>query len=143
MNTVVASALIKNEKGKYLLVKLNKEKEGGILVPPGGKLELGETLRDCLVREVHEELSINIEVGELVGVLEKDYGGEVWTMLLYKCEIVGGEITNMEEGKISDWNWRDLDEVNDYENINFFNDLKNFAINLTFRSNPQRTVLVT
>ncbi|EPB65599.1 putative protein RfaE, domain II, partial [Ancylostoma ceylanicum] len=32
---------------------------------PGGGLEWGEGLKDCLIREFREELSINIEIGEL------------------------------------------------------------------------------
>ena len=34
---------------------------------PGGKLEAGETPRQALIREIHEELALNISVGDEIG----------------------------------------------------------------------------
>ena len=36
---------------------------------PGGKVELGETLHQALIREIKEELDIKIEVGELIDTI--------------------------------------------------------------------------
>ena len=40
---------------------------------PGGKVEQGESLQAALVREIKEELNIDINVGELLDTLEYDY----------------------------------------------------------------------
>ena len=40
---------------------------------PGGKIEKGETPQQALVREIKEELEVNINVGELIDTIEYDY----------------------------------------------------------------------
>ena len=40
---------------------------------PGGKVELGETPQQALIREIIEELVTEIKVGELIDTLEYDY----------------------------------------------------------------------
>jgi len=48
--------LLKNERGEWDL--------------PGGKLNQNETIKDCLHREIKEELSIEIEIKELIDVIQ-------------------------------------------------------------------------
>ena len=40
---------------------------------PGGKIEQGETPEEALVREIKEELEIEIKVGEIIYTIEYDY----------------------------------------------------------------------
>ena len=54
-----------------LLVKRDQEPGKGEWSLPGGVVELGETLTDALKREIREEVSINIEIGGLVRLLER------------------------------------------------------------------------
>jgi 8-oxo-dGTP diphosphatase len=54
-----------------LLVKRDQEPGKGQWSLPGGVVELGETLTDALKREILEEVSINIEIGGLVRLLER------------------------------------------------------------------------
>ena len=42
---------------------------------PGGKVELGETSQQALVREIQEELATKIRVGDLITTVEYDYRG--------------------------------------------------------------------
>ncbi|MFH1567814.1 MAG: A/G-specific adenine glycosylase [Gemmatimonadota bacterium] len=57
---------------------------GGLWEFPGGKQEAGETLEDCLAREIREELDVEIEVGEhLVSV---DHGYTHLTITLHAFE---------------------------------------------------------
>ena len=40
---------------------------------PGGKIESGESPEDALKREIMEELKVEIDVREFIGVVEYDY----------------------------------------------------------------------
>ena len=100
MIKVVVSAIIKNEEEKVLAVKLAKEIVGGVWVPPGGKLEEDETARDCLKREVREELGIEIEIVDLVGVSEEEYKDGYWVFLLYSAKIIKGIPKSQEKKKV-------------------------------------------
>ena len=54
-----------------LLVKRDKEPGRGQWNLPGGAVELGETLVEALKRELHEEVTIKIEIGGLVRLLDR------------------------------------------------------------------------
>jgi A/G-specific adenine glycosylase len=60
----VTAAVIR--KGKKILITQRPEKGllGGLWEFPGGKREMGESLAECLIREIREELSLEIEVEE-------------------------------------------------------------------------------
>ncbi len=84
MIKVVCSAVIENNQGKILSIHLNKEKPEGVWVTPGGKLENEETCRECVKRECFEELGIEVEVGDIIGISEVEYDKEeYWTFLLF------------------------------------------------------------
>lgn len=61
------SALVVHN-GRVLLVRRAKEPYSGFWSLPGGAVELGETSRNALVREVFEETSVEVEPTEVVGV---------------------------------------------------------------------------
>ena len=63
---------------------------------PGGKVEPGETPEAALVREIREELSVEISVGELLTTVEYDYPNFHLTMHCYLCQLIGGELRLLE-----------------------------------------------
>lgn len=71
----VAAAIIENDQGQILIARRRQGKsQGGLWEFPGGKLEAGESPEACLVRELREEMNIEIVPYAPYGVNEHDYG---------------------------------------------------------------------
>ncbi len=69
---------------------------------PGGKVEPGESAQEALVREIREELDIEIQAGELLHTVEYDYPGFHLYMECCLCRIISGEI-RLREHEAARW----------------------------------------
>lgn len=69
---------------------------------PGGKIEQGETPRQALQREIREELTVEIEVGELFDTVEYDYPNFHLTLHCFFCTIQSGEVV-LKEHESAKW----------------------------------------
>jgi 8-oxo-dGTP diphosphatase len=84
-------------EGKALLIKRGGPPLEGQWSIPGGMLELGETLRDGVHRELREETGLTVRVGELVEVFErifKDETGRIryhFVIHDFLCGVASGE----------------------------------------------------
>ena len=75
---------------------------------PGGKLEPGESAREALVREIREELDVDIRVGRLLETVEYDYPKFHLTMHCFICELLSEEIVLKEH---EDARWLKKEEL--------------------------------
>lgn len=69
---------------------------------PGGKLEPGESLQECLVRELREELDITVRVGQGLAPVTHHYPGFSVTLHPFRCDQLEGELT-LHEHQASCW----------------------------------------
>ena len=69
---------------------------------PGGKIEANESASDALMREITEELRIQVAVGEKIMTLRHDYPDYLLTMHAYFCSIQHSKVTLTEH---SDYEW--------------------------------------
>lgn len=76
---------------------------------PGGKMEVGETPEEALKREIREELTTEIDVGQLFTTVEYDYPKFHLTMHCYLCTIISGDLSLLEH---EDARWLAMDELN-------------------------------
>lgn len=109
MKLQLAGCLIENAEGKILLLHRNTP-ERKQWETPGGKIEEGENSIAAAVREVKEELGIEVEIIDEIG--RKDFKedncemGYVW----FKAKIVSGEPKPMEEkhDEVKYFSWEEL-----------------------------------
>ncbi len=59
---------------------------------PGGKIEEGETPEEAIAREIREELSTEIVVGDLIDTVEFDYPKFHLTMKCFWAEVKSGDL---------------------------------------------------
>jgi 8-oxo-dGTP diphosphatase len=89
----VVAAIIK-DKDKILIAQRNsKDHLAGKWEFPGGKIKPGETPEECLVREIREELRIDVEIGSFYD--DNIYGSkdQAIHLLFYRAEIINGKVT--------------------------------------------------
>lgn len=71
---------------RFLLVQRGQQPSLGMWSIPGGRLEDGETPEEGCAREVLEETGIGVDVGALVGTVERDSpGGGVYVIADFLC----------------------------------------------------------
>lgn len=73
---------------------------------PGGKVELGETPQQALKREIMEELSTEIKVGELIDTIEYDYPTFHLSMDCFWAEVITGQL-ELKEAEAAKWLTKD------------------------------------
>jgi mutator protein MutT len=64
---------------------------GGLWEYPGGKREAGETFEQCLIREIREELGVEISVGELFEEISHTYPEKSVHLKFFVCKLLTGE----------------------------------------------------
>jgi A/G-specific adenine glycosylase len=75
---------------------------GGMWEFPGGKLQEGEDLRNCLRREIQEELGVKVGIADLIGIYRHAYTHFRVTLHAFRCWLEEGEPRPIEA---SDLRW--------------------------------------
>lgn len=88
---VVGAAVTVNRKGEILIAQRKQtDMLGGLWEFPGGKLEAGETIEECVARELKEELGIHVDVGDFLMTVKHAYSHFTMTMHVYYTKIISG-----------------------------------------------------
>jgi 8-oxo-dGTP diphosphatase len=91
-HSVSVAAVITDDHDRALLIQ---RADNGHWEPPGGVLELGETIEDGLRREVREETGLDIEPEQLTGVYKNMTRGII--ALVFRAKITGGQLARTDE----------------------------------------------
>ena len=84
---------------------------GGMWEFPGGKVEPGETIPECIEREIQEELGIKITVDEFLMTIDHAYSHFKVTLNVYHCRHLSGIPQTIECDEIK---WVTLSQLNTY-----------------------------
>ncbi len=109
---VVGAAIVSNRKGEVLIAqRRNEDMLGGLWEFPGGKQETGETIQQCIARELKEELGVNIEVGDFLVTVKHAYSHFTMDMHAYHARIRSGRPRPIH---CQDYKWLRISNLRDY-----------------------------
>ena len=109
----VVAAVIRDEEGRILITQRNlKKAQGGLWEFPGGKIEPEETKEHAIVREIKEELDVDIEYKDYLAEKVFEYPEKTINLIALECKKINGEIRLLEHEAYA---WVNEKELNDYE----------------------------
>jgi 8-oxo-dGTP diphosphatase len=101
------SALVVDARGRVLLGRRAGDPYAGLWDTPGGFLEEGEDPVEGLRREFREEASVELDLGEFVGMWVDRYGDDVdapaFLALLWRATIASGELEPADDVSALEW----------------------------------------
>jgi len=109
---LIGVGVIWNNQGQILIDRRRPEGLlGGLWEFPGGKIEPGETIEDCIKREIKEELGIGIEVGEHLITIDHTYTHLRVSLTVHHCRYLTGDPMPIECDEIR---WVTLAEIDQF-----------------------------
>ena len=97
----VVGAIIENEKEEILCALRSKNMSlANFWEFPGGKIEQGETVKEAIVREIHEELDCTIEFIEIFNDNTYEYDEIIVNLVTIKCKLIDGIPKAKEHAKL-------------------------------------------
>ncbi len=97
------------QDGKVVLIKRGHAPLAGEWSIPGGALEVGETMREGVVREAREETSLLVEPLDLLGVYDRvlrDDRGQVlyhYVLIDFLCRRIDGQLRAAGDADEAQW----------------------------------------
>lgn len=100
-------------KGNRILIDRRKPEGllGGLWEFPGGRRRRGETLEQCVVREIREELGVKVKVRRSLVTVKHAYTHFRITLHAFECDYVSGRPKAI---GCAGWTWVELDKLDDY-----------------------------
>lgn len=106
---VGVGAIVRDARGRLLVVERGNPPAAGRWSLPGGKVEPGERLTDAVAREVREETGLTVEVGGLVGYAEAASDGAHYLILDFEATVTSGDLAAGDDA--ADVRWMSRSEL--------------------------------
>lgn len=98
-------------EGQVLLGKRKGSHGAGEYAWPGGHLEFGETIEECVAREIEEETGLVVRPVRPVALSNVIKYGRHYIDIQYLVEYLGGTPEVREPDKVESWDWHSLDAL--------------------------------
>lgn len=108
----IAVAIIEKDNKYFIAQRSKKDTYENLWEFPGGKQEEGETIQECLARELREELEIDAIVGKYICNNFFEYNGRKFEILAFKIKSFTGTI-NLQAHK--NMKWVSVEELDQYK----------------------------
>lgn len=108
---VVGAAILKKDK-VLAMQRSDQMTLSGLWEFPGGKIENTETEQEALIREIKEELNLDIKVIDYINEASYAYSFGTVSLKVYTAEIVAGTLSLEEH---SDWKWLTPNELTEID----------------------------
>ena len=128
------------DAGRVLLVRRGKPPLMGKWSLPGGLVELGETTREAVRREIEEECGLRIRVGEVAGILDhvvRDAEGRIryhWVLVDYVAFVESGTLCAASDA--DEAQWVEVEAVERLDTTDGLMDMIRRAVGLAGRGRP-------
>ena len=109
LQPIIAVGAVVVHQGRLLLIRRGKEPAIGEWAIPGGRVELGETMREAATRETMEETGISIRPGKLVyyfETIQPDADGRIrfhYTIFDFMAEYLSGKPNPSDDALDARW----------------------------------------
>ncbi len=91
-------------QGRLLMIRRGHEPGAGLWSIPGGRIEPDETDAEALVREMLEETGLAVEVGALLGSVQRPgLNGDVIDIRDYAASVIGGRLRPGDDATDARW----------------------------------------
>ena len=86
-------ALVYDDRRRLLLIRRGRPPGVGLWSIPGGRVEPGETDEQAVIRELAEETGLTVEVGPLIGTVERPgLAGQLYLIRDYAATVLSGTL---------------------------------------------------
>ena len=118
---LIAVGVLVIDKDKVLIIKRGEEPNKFLWSIPGGLVEIGEELEEAAIREVKEEMGIDIKIEKMIGIFNcinrnKNEIEYHYVIIDYIAREFTGSIKTNKE--ILDFKWMKFNELHNYELTN-------------------------
>jgi ADP-ribose pyrophosphatase YjhB (NUDIX family) len=97
-------AVVTDGQGRLLMIRRGHEPGAGLWSIPGGRIEPDETDAEALVREMLEETGLAVEVGALLGSVQRPgLNGDVIDIRDYAASVIGGRLRPGDDATDARW----------------------------------------
>jgi 8-oxo-dGTP diphosphatase len=111
----VVGAMLEKEGGRYLITQRPPTASLPLLWEfPGGRVQEGESDHDALVRELQEEMGIDVFVGQQAMHLHHVYPEYDIDFRVYRCRLISPELS-IRHIRVHDHRWVTLSEMGQYK----------------------------